>query len=155
MTDVDLALNHHRFAVYSHGPEHEANAVVEHAPEHFFRALHALAAHAHATGTMPAHLVPHMQLLGHPKALLAEKRDLTQRGSGFGTFLANLGKSIFSPILSLGKAIFGHPAAKEAASAIASHALSAAKDAAQAKIAQAAQARLAAKNKALLEASGH
>ena len=68
-----------------------------------------------------------VRLLQHPGSTHADfvMAAQDQHGEGFGSFLAGLGKAIFSPILAVGKAIFSHPAGQAAAKSLAGSAATA------------------------------
>jgi hypothetical protein len=80
-----------------------------------------------------------LRLLLHPDSTHSDfkKAAEEQHGDGFGSFLAGLAKGILGPVIGIGKAIFGHPAAREAAKTVAGSLVKSAVDAAKAKAAKA------------------
>jgi len=68
-----------------------------------------------------------LTLLAHPDSTHADfkKAAADQHGEGLGQFLGGLAKGLFAPLVGIGKAIFGHPAAKVVAKHLATSAVDA------------------------------
>jgi len=118
----------HKIAIHAASPT-AGKALVRIAAE--------LARHGHGPRQPPTQA--QLRLLLHPDSTHADfkKAAEQQHGGGFGSFLAGLAKGILGPVIGIGKAIFGHPTAKEAATTVASSLFKSAVDAAKAKAAKA------------------
>ena len=88
------------------------------------KALTRVALELHRQGLGPGTPLAHAQLslLAHPDSTHADFKKVAadQHGEGLGNFLKGLAKGIFGGIATVGKAIFGHPAAQTAAKELAS-----------------------------------
>ena len=62
-----------------------------------------------------------LALLAHPDATHADFKAAAedQHGGGLGSFLGGLAKGLFAPLVGIGKAVFGHPAVRQSAKAVA------------------------------------
>lgn len=105
--------NHHRLGLIAFGTPAEHKHVIDNAPEHFLdAATELLAKQRHI---MDANLKQAHDLLRHPRASLASKRQLLQHGSGLGSMLAGLGSKLLGGLGSVAKTILGSPVAREVA----------------------------------------
>jgi len=87
------------------------------------KALTRVALELHRQGHGPGTPLAHAQLslLAHPDSTHADFKKVAadQHGEGLGNFLGGLAKGLFAPLVGIGKAIFGHPAAQTAAKELA------------------------------------